>query len=262
MVVAKVNKFSKLSPLLTFYKLKVLVTQRGSYGGFHKNEIKNFAEILSINRYTLLNHIKYLLSNGLLQRDLTNKDHFRVKRILDTGYNIAGIVENKVLLSWNIKDFKSFALELATENLIKKLEYHSRRVLRKNKGNLSQLTDTQRTYVNSRKGPCELNGVLKGSQLSQSQKPISCRYQGLKLDINKSTVSRWRKQRTDLYFNRIEVTTFPPDAIPHLLNLKQSLPDKGQFFISKEGKVCYRYIGIRTNTNISRRVRRKKERSL
>lgn len=258
MLVAKVAYNSGISQLLTYYKLKILVCRRGSYGGFHWNEITKFTHELHISRQTLVNHIKFLIDKDLIIRDSTNPRHFRVTTIFKDGWNTGANVSEEILLSWTTLDLKAFLLEIGTENLLGGLRYHAKRMLKKNRGDIHSLPSNLRSLLRTRKDQqSKFNGLIKGNQLKKECRPISCSFQGLCLGIHKSTVSRWRKQNSFLYHHKIEVTDIPVTALDHLKVKSEEFQNTGRFFIGQQGKLCYQYITQRESIGMNKRVKRK-----
>lgn len=115
MRVAKLQKNIKLNPLLTFYKLKIFVCKRNSYGGFLNKELPAISKFTQINLYTLKRHIAYLKTINYLTADSTNTNSIRVRSIHNSGYNTGLEISNDVLLQMTTKKFKALLMELETE---------------------------------------------------------------------------------------------------------------------------------------------------
>lgn len=244
MLIAKVNDFRNITQLLTYYKLKVFVHNRGSYGAFKKSEIPQVSSVLKISIQTLKNHIKFLINKGLLSPDLTNSNNIRVRATFHTGKHIAGVMKNSELLQLTVKKFKAFLMELATEDLLSMQNW------------LKKKRDRNR-FGPTRKGKSKANGTNKGSQLADHS-PISCSFQGLLLGKHKSTVSRWRKQNNELYHNRIQKLDQTPDILKYLEKLPgKELINRGKIILARSGSVLYQYISLRKGSRLKVKVKRK-----
>lgn len=223
MIVAKINNNLKFNPLLTFYKLKVYVCNKNSYGGFHLKELKKISSFINVKENTLRKHINYLIANQLITKDSNNQKHLRVRRILQKGRNIAFKIQDNQLLSLTPKQFKALMFELISEIRIKHNAKQDKKLLGKKK-----------------------NGNSKGCQLFT---PISCSYQAYLNNIHRSTACRRRKENKDLYLNHKIVIPEPVMAKPYIR------PYNGFIYI-KNGVLYLNQISFRKDTNLKVAVRR------